>query len=695
MQDTIIDLCSSPVLKNSPSQTQDQSLPDTNNSKATPNTLSFDWCELSSEVNSREGDLKDSHVNTTSLSVNHSISHICQSNLALKETIHIISDEEDESSGELPVLASRYTTRDVDEKRYVEINVDSNKAIPSSDSKKQPRIRQILDLDFSELSDPFISSSPKRRRVTSSPASLSILSSAIQETNPCSKTDTEPSHESSQINKNGISVTLNQTDFGIDDPKISSSPSVSIDLANLSNKKKKSPPLFVSDSDSDDAWIRELVDQVEKKKEKAKSSSSKTASDARRRKVTAVLENEIPKNGNLAVSNSCSRSENCKSKSELARDKIEREKSRKAKEQLEQKAEKAKARETEISRKLKEKEEISRQKKTVAVLEQLNKLKGRLQSTSEMIVDIPSSMDEKLAHQVKVFLDGVRAEHITSERSRNLIKWRRKVQAEWNPTKDQWMPVTEHIRDENHIMCVLKFQELTELIRGVEGHDLDAYMLQLAAEVENKKMIFLIEGMNHWLGKNKAMKNKEFINSVRNKLKDPAISQNSTRNQRKNPEQAEYIDKNIIDNALLRLHVVYEVLVHHTGTPLETAEWIMRFTQHISSIPYRNQLDNINTSNFCIENGQIDSGKDAKDTYIKMLQQMHLVTPSVAWGIEAKYPNIQTLISGLEREGPLALERCHKCANKNGAYTDKRIGQAVSRRVHSVFLGQDSLATEI
>ncbi|TQS36771.1 hypothetical protein Golomagni_02795 [Golovinomyces magnicellulatus] len=695
MQDTIIDLCSSPVLNNNPSQTPDQSLPDTNKSKAVPNTLSFDWCELSSEGNSRGGDLKDSHVNTTSLSINHSTSDISQSDFALNETIHVISDDEDEPLGELRVLASRCAAGRIDEKRYLEINVDSNRANLASDAKKPSRIRQVLDLDFSELSDPFISSSPKRRRVTSSPASLSVLSSAIQETNRASTTDTESSHKSSLINKNGISVKLNQTDFSIDDSKISSSPSVSIDLANLSKETKKTPPLLVSDSDSDDAWIRELVDQVEKKKGKAKSSSSNTSSDARRRKVGAVLNNEIPKNGNPSVSNSCFRSENCKSKSGPVRDKTEREKSRKAKELLEQKAERAKAREAEISRKLKEKEEISRQKKTVAVLEQLNKLKGRLQSTSEMIVDIPSSMDEKLAHQVKVFLDGVKAEHFTSERSRNLIKWRRKVQAEWNPIKDQWMPVTEHIRDENHVMCVLKFQELAELIRGMEGHDLDAYMLQLATEVKNKKMIFLIEGMNHWLGKNKAMRNKDFINSVRNKLKDPAISQKATRNQRKNPEQAEYIDKKVIDNALLRLHVIYEVLVHHTSNPLETAEWIMRFTQHISSIPYRNQFDTINTSNFCIENGQIDSGKDAKDTYIKMLQQMHLVTPSVAWGIEAKYPNIQTLISGLEKEGPLALEQCRKCANKNGAYTDKRIGQAVSRRVHSVFLGQDSLTAEI
>lgn len=103
----------------------------------------------------------------------------------------------------------------------------------------------------------------------------------------------------------------------------------------------------------------------------------------------------------------------------------------------------------------------------------------------------------------------------------------------------------------------------------------------------------------------------------------------------------------------------------------------------------------MNTANFCIETGQIDSGKDLKDTYILMLQQMHLVTPSIAWGIESKYGNVQALIRGLEEKGPLALEHCRKSANKNGAFTDTRIGQSISRRVYSVFLGEDAWNAEI
>jgi len=51
---------------------------------------------------------------------------------------------------------------------------------------------------------------------------------------------------------------------------------------------------------------------------------------------------------------------------------------------------------------------------------------------------------------------------------------------------------------------------------------------------------------------------------------------------------------------------------------------------------------------------------------------------------------VQKLVRGLEENGPLALEDCRKCANKDGAFTDRRVGQAISRRVYKVFLGRDS-----
>lgn len=72
-----------------------------------------------------------------------------------------------------------------------------------------------------------------------------------------------------------------------------------------------------------------------------------------------------------------------------------------------------------------------------------------------------------------------------------------------------------------------------------------------------------------------------------------------------------------------------------------------------------------------------------------------MVTQPVAMGIEAMYPSVQKLFRGLEESGPLALEQCRKSAHRNGSLTDVAIGQAVSRRIHRVFLGKDPASWEI
>ena len=90
-----------------------------------------------------------------------------------------------------------------------------------------------------------------------------------------------------------------------------------------------------------------------------------------------------------------------------------------------------------------------------------------------------------------------------------------------------------------------------------------------------------------------------------------------------------------------------------------------------------------------MDSGQVKSGEDVNDTYSKMLQEIIRITAPVAYGIMAEYPSTQKLVKGLKENGPLALEECRKMANKNGAFTDKRVGQAISRRVHSVFTGRD------
>jgi len=64
---------------------------------------------------------------------------------------------------------------------------------------------------------------------------------------------------------------------------------------------------------------------------------------------------------------------------------------------------------------------------------------------------------------------------------------------------------------------------------------------------------------------------------------------------------------------------------------------------------------NLDTS-FCMDVGQVKTGDDKEDTYVKMLQEIVRVTAPIAYGVAAEYPNVVDLIKGLKQRGPTALE---------------------------------------
>jgi len=78
-----------------------------------------------------------------------------------------------------------------------------------------------------------------------------------------------------------------------------------------------------------------------------------------------------------------------------------------------------------------------------------------------------------------------------------------------------------------------------------------------------------------------------------------------------------------------------------------------------------------------------------------MLQEMTQITAAAAHGIAAEHPTVQELATALRRDGPLALQDCRKTANKNGAFTDRRVGPSISKRLHSVFTSTDEWSTYV
>jgi hypothetical protein len=59
---------------------------------------------------------------------------------------------------------------------------------------------------------------------------------------------------------------------------------------------------------------------------------------------------------------------------------------------------------------------------------------------------------------------------------------------------------------------------------------------------------------------------------------------------------------------------------------------------------------------FCTETGQIKSGTSVEDTFHKMLQHVHRVTPHIADSITSVYGSVYALVHGFQRGGPDILE---------------------------------------
>lgn len=274
----------------------------------------------------------------------------------------------------------------------------------------------------------------------------------------------------------------------------------------------------------------------------------------------------------------------------------EREKALKAKEKeiakRASKEQKAKEKEEDQERKRIGKEEKAREKRIAVDLAEVNKAKlDKKDSTPEMIVDLPASIDgQRVDTQVREFLRSLGVD-TTPYQSQvpNVIKWRRKMKARWNAEAGRWEPIERmEILEEKHILCIMSAKEFIALAMAREDdQDVETHVARLKSAYESCTPIYLIEGLHASMKRNKTAENRAYqakVNSIGQSDGNATPSQTAARNKR---PPAELIDEDLIEDALLRLQVMSGCLVHHTAASVETAEWIANFTQHISTIPYR------------------------------------------------------------------------------------------------------------
>ncbi|KAE9380631.1 hypothetical protein N431DRAFT_395732 [Stipitochalara longipes BDJ] len=561
----------------------------------------------------------------------------------------------------------------------------------SLDPTKKTNNFEFLSDDFD---DPFASDEPfpKKRRLTPSPraaASKIILSKktelkrASSNIEPSSKIHTTKTTTAPGLRRSKTVSTVLESDpilfTGSPDP-----------FKDAARRRKESRKTTLFEDEEDDPFDFDLPQDVQAKNIIPSVSGILKSSHGNKGKELAIDDSsdiDLPDIGSLA---SKPNSKSAKSsQTALAKYNAEKAKEKAVREKAEKLREKQASKEAEKEQKRFAKEQKVRDKEKAAEMAKVNTLRtDKKVSAPEMIVDIPSCLNEKLAGQARNFLEPLQIEHSDWESSLPVIKWRRKVVAEWNDDMGHWEPVSLRIRNEKHVMCILSAKEFVDLAMADEGQDLDAHVLRLKAKFEFSEIIYMIEGLVAWMRKNRNVKNRQFTAAVRSHLSQKEQAPTASQRAKKKNEQ-EYVDEDMIEDALLRLQVIHGTLIHHTASQIETAEWVVAFTQHISTIPYKTQQRSLDTA-FCMESGQVKTGENAADTYAKMLQEIIRITAPVAYGIAAEYPTVQKLVKGLEANGPLALEDCRKCANKDGAFTDRRVGPSISKRVYKVFLGRDA-----
>jgi crossover junction endonuclease EME1 len=383
------------------------------------------------------------------------------------------------------------------------------------------------------------------------------------------------------------------------------------------------------------------------------------------------------------------------------------EKEARARARAEAKVQKELEKEQEKKRKQKLKEEKAKEKQLAADITEVNKAKvDKKDSTPEMIIDIGSSIEEtSVGNQIIEYMKRLGVDHnFVSGPISNVVKWRRKRNARYNEAAGHWEPCPFHIQEEKHVLCLVPAQDFVDMVIpapiGEARESLEVHVLRLKSAYPDHTIIYLIEGLTTWMRKNRNSRNRAYQAEVLRQYEQSGeegstMSRGRGRKTRNKPENTPPVDDDTIEDALLALQVTHSCLIHHSNAPAESAEWIKNFTEHISTIPYRRERMEGNDAAFCMDVGQVKSGEDKLDTFVKMLQEVNRVTASMAYGITNQYPSVTDLVRGMRMHGPTMLEDVKKSANKNGALTDSRVGPAASKRLYKVFTGLDPTSTDV
>ena len=355
--------------------------------------------------------------------------------------------------------------------------------------------------------------------------------------------------------------------------------------------------------------------------------------------------------------------------------------------------------EAETARKLAAKEEKARQKVRDQAIAAVNQTTtDKKAAVRDMTVDLPSSIAGlPIDTQIRAFLDTLAVPTTTHDNPiPGLVIWRRTLRAIFDPTQRRWEPVAPYVQPENHVVCILAAADFATLVTAPpttgSGDALDAHVAALKRSHPARQLVYLIHGLDALLRRQRNAQNRAYQAAAVAAVSDPP-----TRTRKPAPRTTiPPLDDDAAEHALLRLQVEHACLVQEAASPLDAAAFVATFTEQLalkgahapatissaaafatsSSTSSAAAGPSIADANgpaagvvpaapaFCMAVGQVRSGVDRADTYVRMLRENVRVTAPVAAALAEVCPGVPSLVRTLRRGGPGALEDVQVCGSR-------------------------------
>lgn len=287
-----------------------------------------------------------------------------------------------------------------------------------------------------------------------------------------------------------------------------------------------------------------------------------------------------------------------------------------------------------------------------------------------------------------------------------LVRFRRKVKAEWDAERRHWVPLErEEVRREAMAIVYVDAKEVVRLVG--EGGGLESWYGDLkrrlrAMDGEDAQVFLICQGLVKFYARLKANENRAYTARIRQQLADaqPADEPTASTARRKPPpattETSAVPPQATVERSLLQLKLLHRCYVIHAASLVDGIEWLHQLTADLSLKPYKSLRDT--HLSFAVDTGRNTSSSSSASIYGMMLQQIPRVTPAIAASITTIYPSLHALLSAYGRCNDEAEERgllsgVQVQSNKDG--TERRgnrtnLGLQLSKRIHAVVRGRNA-----